>query len=150
MTLSSHSNPGVTADPYNLRRFLDAQRGVYEQAERELHAGRKQSHWMWFIFPQIKGLGHSAMTQRYAISCVAEAKAYLDHPLLGPRLRAITQLVIDINGLSIEEIFDYPDYHKFQSSMTLFVNASDDNQVFEDALQKYFGAQYDCQTIKRL
>jgi uncharacterized protein (DUF1810 family) len=90
------------------------------------------------------------MAQRYAISCVAGAKAYLDHPLLGSRLRAITQLVININGLSIEEIFDYPDYHKFQSSMTLFANASDDNQVFEDALQKYFGAQYDCQTIKRL
>ena len=149
--MSSHSNPGgITADPYNLRRFLDAQRGVYEQAERELRDGRKQSHWMWFIFPQIKGLGHSAMAQRYAISCVAEAKAYLDHPLLGSRLRTFTQLVININGLSIEEIFDYPDYLKFQSSMTLFANAADDNQVFEDALQKYFDAEYDSQTITRL
>ena len=140
----------VTADTYNLQRFLDAQRSVYEQAERELRAGRKQSHWMWFIFPQIKGLGHSAMTQRYAISSLAEAKAYLDHPVLGPRLRACTQLVTNINGLSIEEIFGYPDYRKFQSSMTLFANATDDNQVFEDALQKYFRAEHDLQTIESL
>jgi uncharacterized protein (DUF1810 family) len=140
----------VTADTYNLQRFLDAQRSVYEQAERELRAGRKQSHWIWFIFPQIKGLGHSAMTQRYAISSLAEAKAYLDHPVLGPRLRACTQLVTNINGLSIEEIFGYPDYRKFQSSMTLFANATDDNQVFEDALQKYFRAEHDLQTIESL
>jgi uncharacterized protein (DUF1810 family) len=140
----------VTADTYNLQRFLDAQRSVYEQAERELRAGRKQSHWIWFIFPQIKGLGHSAMTQRYAISSLAEANAYLDHPVLGPRLRACTQLVTNINGLSIEEIFGYPDYRKFQSSMTLFANATDDNQVFEDALQKYFRAEHDRQTIESL
>ena len=137
-------------DRYNLGRFLDAQRGVHEQAERELRAGRKQSHWMWFIFPQIQGLGHSAMAQRYAISCAAEAEAYLDHPLLGARLRSITRTVININGRSIEEIFGYPDYRKFQSSMTLFAIVGEDNQVFEDALQKYFGAQHDGQTIKRL
>jgi uncharacterized protein (DUF1810 family) len=137
-------------DPYNLRRFLDAQRDVYEQAERELRVGRKESHWMWFIFPQIKGLGRSAMAQKYAISSVAEAKAYLDHPLLGPRLRACTQLVKNVNGLSIEEIFGYPDYRKFQSSMTLFANVTDDNQVFEDALRKHFRAEHDCQTIERL
>lgn len=140
----------VSADTYNLQRFLDAQRSVYEQAERELRAGRKQSHWIWFIFPQIKGLGHSAMAQRYAISSLAEAKAYLDHPVLGPRLRACAQLVTNINGLSIEEIFGYPDYRKFQSSMTLFANATDDNQVFEDALQKYFRAEHDRQTIESL
>jgi uncharacterized protein (DUF1810 family) len=137
-------------DPYNVRRFLDAQLGIYEQAERELRAGRKQSHWMWFIFPQIKGLGQSAMAQKYAISSVEEAKAYLDHPLLGPRLRTCTQLVTNLNGLSIEEIFGYPDYVKFQSSMTLFANATGDNQVFKDALQKYFRAEQDPQTIKRL
>jgi len=150
-TLSSDSiSGGVTADPYNLRRFLDAQRGVYEQAERELRAGRKQSHWMWFIFPQIKGLGHSAMAQKYAISSIAEAKAYIDHPLLGPRLRECTQLVININGPSIEEIFGYPDFRKFQSSMTLFAKATDDNQVFKNALQKYYGAEYDPRTAELL
>ncbi len=141
---------GVAADPYNLQRFLDAQRRVYEQAEHELRAGRKQSHWMWFIFPQIKGLGHSAMAQKYAISSVAEAKAYLDHPLLGPRLRTCTQLVTNISGPSIEDIFGYPDYRKFQSSMSLFASVTDENQVFEDALQKYFRAEYDRQTIERL
>lgn len=140
----------VSADTHNLQRFLDAQRSVYEQAERELRAGRKQSHWIWFIFPQIKGLGHSAMARRYAISSLAEAKAYLDHPVLGPRLRACAQLVTNINGLSIEEIFGYPDYRKFQSSMTLFANATDDNQVFEAALQKYFRAEHDRQTTESL
>jgi uncharacterized protein (DUF1810 family) len=145
--LTFHS---ATDDPYNLRRFLDAQRDVYEQAERELRVGRKESHWMWFIFPQIKGLGRSAMAQKYAISSVAEAKAYLDHPLLGPRLRACTQLVTNVTGLSIEEIFGYPDFRKFQSSMTLFEQATDDNQVFKDALQKYYRAEHDRQTIVRL
>ena len=137
-------------DPYDLRRFCDAQRGVYEQVQRELLAGCKQSHWMWFIFPQIKGLGHSAMAQKYAISSVAEAKAYVDHPLLGSRLRACTQLVTNLNGLSIEEIFGYPDCRKFQSSMTLFANVADDNQVFMEALQKYFRAEHDGKTIERL
>lgn len=141
---------GDTADPYNLARFLDAQRDVYDRAERELRAGRKESHWMWFIFPQIKGLGHSAMAQRYALSSLAEAEAYLDHPLLGPRLRAITQIVTNVKGPSIEEIFGYPDCRKFQSSMTLFANATDDNQVFKDALQKYFRAEHDRQTIERM
>lgn len=140
----------ATDDPYNLKRFLDAQRGVYEQVERELRAGRKASHWMWFVFPQIKGLGHSAMAQKFAISSVTEAKAYLDHPLLGPRLRACTQLVTNVTGLSIEEIFGYPDFRKFQSSMTLFEQATDDNQVFKDALQKYYRAEHDRQTIVRL
>jgi uncharacterized protein (DUF1810 family) len=135
--LTFHS---ATDDPYNLKRFLDAQRGVYEQVERELRAGRKASHWMWFVFPQIKGLGHSAMAQKFAISSVTEAKAYLDHPLLGPRLRACTQLVTNVTGLSIEEIFGYPDFRKFQSSMTLFEQATDDNQVFK----------HDRQTIVRL
>jgi uncharacterized protein (DUF1810 family) len=145
--LTFHS---ATDDPYNLKRFLDAQRGVYEQVERELRAGRKASHWMWFVFPQIKGLGHSAMAQKFAISSVTEAKAYLDHPLLGPRLRACTQLVTNVTGLSIEEIFGYPDFRKFQSSMTLFEQATDDNQVFKDALQKYYRAEHDRQTIVRL
>jgi len=139
----------VTGDPYNLRRFLDAQSGVYDQAERELLAGRKESHWMWFIFPQIEGLGHSATAQRYAIASLAEAKAYLDHPVLGRRLRGCTQLVTSLNDRTIEEVFGYPDYLKFHSSMTLFAHAGADDQIYMQALRKYFRAEFDCKTIAR-
>src|SRR5277367_5089602 len=113
-------------DPYNLRRFLDAQHGMFEQACSELREGRKQSHWMWFIFPQLKGLGGSAMATRYAISSLREADGYLRHPILGPRLRQCTQLVLAVTGDSIEEIFDFPDDLKFRSSMTLFANTPDE------------------------
>jgi uncharacterized protein (DUF1810 family) len=141
---------GTARDPYILQRFLDAQRGVYAQAEAELRAGRKESHWMWYIFPQIKGLGQSAMAQKYAISSVAEATEYLNHPELGNRLRDCTQLVTAIDGRSIQEIFGYPDYLKFQSSMTLFAHAAHDNEVFMDALKKYYRSGFDRQTIERL
>ncbi|MGC1388470.1 MAG: DUF1810 domain-containing protein [Steroidobacteraceae bacterium] len=148
--MNADAESGHTADPYHLQRFLDAQCGVYDRVERELRSGRKESHWMWFIFPQIKGLGHSAMAQKYALSSLAESKAYLDHPVLGQRLRECTQLVTNLNGPSIEGIFGYPDYLKFQSSMTLFAHATADNKIFEDALQKYFRTHYDRQTIERL
>jgi uncharacterized protein (DUF1810 family) len=137
-------------DPYGLQRFVDAQRAVYAQVETELRAGRKESHWMWYIFPQIEGLGHSAMAQKYAISSVAEATAYLNHPELGKRLRECTRLVTAINGRSIQDIFGYPDDLKFQSSMTLFAHATGDNQVFLDALKKYFRSEFDRRTIERL
>jgi uncharacterized protein (DUF1810 family) len=137
-------------DPYALQRFVDAQRGVYAQAEQELRDGRKESHWMWYIFPQIKGLGQSAMAQKYAISSVAEATEYLNHPELGKRLRKCTELVTAINGRSIEDIFGYPDHLKFHSSMTLFAHATNDNQVFMDALGKYYRSEFDQQTIERL
>jgi uncharacterized protein (DUF1810 family) len=137
-------------DPDTLQRFVDAQRGVYAQAEAELRAGRKESHWMWYIFPQIKGLGQSAMAQKYAISSMAEATEYLNHPELGKRLRECTQLVTAINGRSIEDIFGYPDHLKFHSSMTLFAHAANDNQVFMDALKKYYRSELDRQTIERL
>jgi uncharacterized protein (DUF1810 family) len=137
-------------DPYDLQRFVDAQRGVYAQAEAELRAGRKQSHWMWYIFPQIKGLGQSAMAQTYAISSGAEATEYLNHPELGNRLRECTQLVTAIDGRSIQDIFGYPDHLKFHSSMTLFARATNDNQVFMDALKKYYRSEFDHQTIERL
>jgi uncharacterized protein (DUF1810 family) len=140
----------TTADPYGLQRFLDAQRGIHEQAERELRAGRKESHWMWFIFPQIKGLGQSAMAQKYAIPTLDEAKAYLDHPVLGHRLLDCTQLVTVLNGATVEDIFGYPDYRKFHSSMTLFAHAAEDNRIFTDALRKYFHSEFDPQTIARL
>jgi uncharacterized protein (DUF1810 family) len=136
--------------PYGLQRFVDAQRAVYAQVETELRAGRKESHWMWYVFPQIEGLGHSAMAQKYAISSVAEATEYLNHPELGKRLRECTRLVTAINGRSIEDVFGYPDHLKFHSSMTLFAHATDDNQVFLDALKKHFRSEFDRPTLERL
>ena len=120
------------------------------QVLAELRAGRKASHWMWFVFPQIQGLGHSATAQYFAIASRSEAEAYLQHPVLGPRLRECTRLVNETAGRSIEEIFGYPDYLKFCSSMTLFAHATADNQVFVDALGKYFGGEYDPLTLDRL
>jgi uncharacterized protein (DUF1810 family) len=135
---------------HSLQRFIEAQRGAYAQAETELRAGRKESHWMWYIFPQIEGLGQSAMAQKYAISSAAEAAQYLNHPELGKRLRECTGLVTAINGRSIEDIFGYPDYLKFQSSMTLFAHATKDNQVFMEALRKYYRSEFDQRTVERL
>jgi len=127
------------SDPYDLRRFVDAQDPVLEQVRTELQAGRKQSHWMWFVFPQLKGLGQSAMSNRYGISSLAEAEAYLLHPILGTRLRECTRLVNLVEGHSIEQIFGSPDDLKFRSCMTLFAQASPDNEIFRNALKKYFG-----------
>jgi uncharacterized protein (DUF1810 family) len=114
-------------DDHKLHRFLDAQERVYDTVLDELRAGRKSGHWIWFIFPQITGLGHSEMAQKYAITSLDEAKAYLQHPVLGPRLRACTQLVLNVNGRSAEEIFGYPDNLKFRSCMTLFMAVATDN-----------------------
>jgi uncharacterized protein (DUF1810 family) len=135
------------SDIYNLHRFLDAQVGVYDTVLNELRAGRKFSHWIWFIFPQIAGLGRSGMAQQFAIGSLDEAKAYLQHPVLGPRLRACTQLVLDVNGRSAEEIFGYPDYLKFRSCMTLFLTTATDNTLFNDALLKYFDGKPDTLTL---
>jgi uncharacterized protein (DUF1810 family) len=137
-------------DPYNLRRFLDAQDPVYAQVCSELRAGRKRSHWMWFIFPQIQGLGYSPLAKKFAISSVDEAKAYLDHPILGARLKELCRLVNRVEGRSIEEIFGYPDDLKFRSSMTLFAHAASDDQIFRDALEKYFNGEDDPATVERL
>jgi uncharacterized protein (DUF1810 family) len=137
-------------DPYNLQRFIDAQHGVYAQVQAELAAGRKASHWMWFIFPQIAGLGHSSTAQKYAISSLEEAKAYLDHPVLGSRLRDCTKLVTAVNGGSSEDIFGYPDHLKFHSSMTLFAQAAGEDQIFTKAMDKYWQGRPDNQTIERL
>ena len=128
-------------DPYDLQRFVAAQQPVYQQVCKELSGGRKHSHWMWFIFPQISGLGHSATAQKFAISSVAEARAYLDHPLLGARLRECGALVAALDGRSIDEIFGYPDDLKFHSSMTLFARAAPEDQVFDQCLRKYFGGE---------
>ncbi len=135
---------------YHLQRFVDAQASTYEQARSELAAGQKRSHWMWFIFPQIRGLGSSSMAQRFAISGAAEASAYLAHPVLGARLRACTDLVNAVEGRSIEQIFGYPDDLKFHSSMTLFAQVSEDHAVFTTALGRYFSGKVDRSTLERL
>jgi uncharacterized protein (DUF1810 family) len=137
-------------DPYDLQRFIDAQHGLYARVQKELASGRKTTHWMWFIFPQFKWLGHSATAQKYAISSLSEAKAYLEHPVLGARLRDCTQLVTSLNGLSVEDIFGYPDHLKFHSSMTLFAHAARDNQIFMKALSKYWHTEFDNQTLEQL
>ncbi len=131
-------------DPYDLGRYLRAQEPVFAQVCAELAAGRKESHWMWFIFPQLKGLGSSPMAQRYGIGSLEEARAYLAHPLLGERLRSCTQLVNRLEGRSAQAIFGYPDYLKFRSSMTLFARAAAGlTEPFSEALAKYFAAEED-------
>ncbi len=135
------------ANEYNLHRFLDAQERVYDAVLSELRAGRKSSHWIWFIFPQIAGLGHSVMAQKFAITSLKEAKAYLQHPVLGARLTECTQLVLDVNERSAEEIFCYPDNLKFRSCLTLFMTAATDNKIFKDALLKYFHGKPDPLTL---
>jgi uncharacterized protein (DUF1810 family) len=137
-------------DPFNLQRFVEAQNPCFELVRSELREGKKRGHWIWFIFPQIKGLGHSPMAQQFAISSQDEAEAYLAHPILGPRLRECAELVNSIEGRSLGEIFGYPDDLKFRSCMTLFVHATTDNQVFIDALQKYCGGNFDPLTLARL
>jgi len=140
----------MTADHYNLHRFVDAQNPVYERVCAELRQGRKESHWMWFIFPQIAGLGSSPMAVKFAISARAEAEAYLEHPVLGPRLRECTQLVTNVPGRSIEEILGYPDDLKFHSSMTLFANVAAKPEAFTHALAKFYGGEFDAATLERL
>lgn len=138
----------IVGDPFHLQRFIDAQEPVFERVRAELSNGRKVSHWMWFVFPQLCGLGSSAMAEAFGISSREEAEAYLNHPLLGPRLRECTRLVNLIEGRSIQQIFGYPDDLKFRSSVTLFGNATPDNQVFKDALQKYFAGEPDPRTLE--
>lgn len=137
-------------DPHNLQRFIEAQAPIYEQVLAELRAGRKRSHWIWFIFPQIAGLGHSPTAQHYAIRSLDEARAYIEDPVLGPRLRECTGIVNQIEGRTIYEILGPPDDLKFRSSMTLFSKATNDNQVFAAALTKYFDGKPDAQTLQRL
>jgi uncharacterized protein (DUF1810 family) len=137
-------------DPYDLQRFVAAQEPVYAAVCAELRSGHKRSHWMWFIFPQIKGLGSSAWANKFAISSRAEAEAYLQHSILGPRLRECTRLVNFVEGRSIDDIFGDTDSMKLRSSMTLFAHATSDNEIFKETLQKYFGGEYDRLTLERL
>ena len=140
----------TTNGTYDLQRFVHAQEHVYPRVLSELRAGRKSSHWMWFIFPQIAGLGASAMSQRYAIGSRLEAEAYLDHPVLGPRLRECTQLVMAVDGRTITGILGSPDDMKFKSSMTLFAKVASDNADFVAALKKYHDGEFDGATMARL
>jgi uncharacterized protein (DUF1810 family) len=139
-------------DPYRLERFVQAQDsgGTYQEAVAELRAGRKVSHWMWFIFPQVAGLGFSAMSQRYAISGLAEAQAYLDHPVLGPRLSECARIVAATSDSTADDIFGPVDAMKLRSSMTLFAAAAQQEPVFGEVLTKYFGGVPDEATLARL
>lgn len=137
-------------DPYRLQRFIDAQQPVYERVCRELRTCEKTSHWMWFIFPQIAGLGHSDMARRYAITSLEEAQAYLAHAVLGARLRECSRLVAEVRRRTIGEIFGYPDDLKFHSSMTLFAQAAPEEPVFAECLRKYFEGKPDNATLQRL
>jgi uncharacterized protein (DUF1810 family) len=138
------------SDPYDLARFVSAQEGIYEQALAELRRGSKTGHWMWFVFPQIAGLGFSAISQRYAIASLDEARAYLAHPVLGPRLRECAQAVADTSGKTAEQILGPIDAIKLRSSMTLFHRADPGEPVFAAILQHYFDGVPDDATERRL
>ncbi len=137
-------------DPFRLQRFVDAQALVYDTVRTELEAGCKRSHWMWFVFPQVQGLGSSATSRRFAIASLDEARAYRAHPVLGPRLTECTRLVNAIEGKSASQIFGTPDDFKFRSSMTLFAQASAHPEVFDAALRKYYGGEPDERTLELL
>jgi uncharacterized protein (DUF1810 family) len=142
------------ADPFNLERFVSAQAAVYPRVVEELQAGEKRSHWMWFIFPQMKGLGHSSQSEYYGIGSLQEAAAYLRHPVLGERLRQCARLVTLVEGRGLSRILGYPDDLKFRSSMTLFAHAAEeaglDRADFDDALKKYFNGEGDALTAAML
>lgn len=136
--------------PFNLQRFVDAQRGVYSQALAEITAGRKRSHWMWFIFPQIAGLGPSVMSVRYAINSRDEARAYLDHDVLGPRLIECAKAALALESTSATDVFGYPDDLKLKSSATLFAAVSPPGSVFHRVLEKWFAGELDLKTLAAL
>jgi uncharacterized protein (DUF1810 family) len=138
------------SDPFDLKRFVDAQAPVYRGVVDELRGGRKRSHWMWFVFPQLRGLGGSPTAVHYGISSLEEARAYLRHELLGPRLHECTRLVNQVQGRSVAQIFGSPDDLKLCSSMTLFARATDDNEDFLALLDRYYDGQQDRLTLARL
>lgn len=145
-----HDNRSQAPDPYGLERFVAAQEAAYTQAVAELRQGQKQSHWMWYIFPQMRGLGRSPLAQKYGIASAAEACAYLAHPVLGPRLVECTQLVLDADKASASDVFRFPDDLKFRSCMTLFAQAAAEPSVFSAALRKYYGGEHDPETLRLL
>jgi uncharacterized protein (DUF1810 family) len=147
----AHVDESVSAgDPHSLNRFVQAQEDDYEQALSEIRSGRKRSHWIWYIFPQFDGLGFSSTSKRYAIKTVEEAKAYLGHPILGPRLIECTLAVLQVEGRSAFEIFGSPDDMKLRSCATLFACMSPDGSVFDRLLGKYYEGERDKKTVHLL
>ena len=140
----------VPPDPYDLQRFVDAQHGTYAQALAELRAGRKHFHWIWYVFPQIAGLGFSAMSVRYAIASLAEARAYLAHDVLGPRLRECVSVLNALPTRDAVDVLGHIDAVKLRSCLTLFMAAAPEEAVFRDALDKFFGGDADAATLARL
>ena len=140
----------MTGDPYNLARFVQAQERDYERALSEIRAGRKRSHWMWYIFPQFEGLGHSPTSTHYAIKSTEEAAAYLAHPVLGPRLLECAEAALQIKGRTALEIFGSPDDMKLRSCVTLFAHVSPDGSVFQRVMDEYFRGEHDERTIDLL
>jgi uncharacterized protein (DUF1810 family) len=136
------------SDPYDLHRFISAQEGVFDRALAELRDGLKRSHWMWYIFPQIEGLGHSPTTRHYSIKSLEEARQYLAHPVLGVRLKECAEIVLALQGRSASEIFGHPDDWKLQSSMTLFEVVSRPQSVFSRVLDKYYQGKRDSRTLQ--
>jgi uncharacterized protein (DUF1810 family) len=141
---------GDAGDPHDLNRFVQAQEHDYERALSEVKSGRKRSHWMWYIFPQFDGLGFSPTSRRYSIKSIAEAKAYLCHPVLGPRLTACAEAALSVEGRSAHEIFGSPDDMKLRSCATLFANVSPAGSVFDRLLEKYFQGERDRETLRLL
>lgn len=137
-------------DPYNFGRFLQAQEDDFEQAFSEIKRGKKRTHWMWYIFPQFDGLGFSSTAKHYSVKSIEEARAYLEHPVLGPRLMECAEAVISVEGRSASEIFGYPDDLKLKSCATLFACVSPPGSVFERLLEKYYGSQRDQKTLRLL
>ncbi len=138
------------SDPFNLARFVVAQEGMFEAALAELRRARKRSHWMWFIFPQVGGLGSSATSREYAIRSLEEVRAYLRHPVLGPRLLDCCRAILSVQGKSASEIMGYPDDLKLRSSMTLFVLADDSHQEFRQVIDRHFQGHPDERTLELL
>jgi uncharacterized protein (DUF1810 family) len=138
------------ADPFDLRRFVDAQESVYDTVLAELRAGAKRSHWMWFVFPQLRELGRSSTAVHYGIGSRDEAVAYLDHDTLGPRLRECARLVAAVDGRSIERVMGHVDALKLRSSMTLFANVTDDDRDFLEVLERHYGGEPDPLTVELL
>jgi uncharacterized protein (DUF1810 family) len=148
--MADASNPTGADDQHNLNRFVQAQQGVYEHALAEIRNGRKRSHWMWFIFPQFEGLGFSSTSRLYAIKSVAEAQAYLDHAVLGPRLIECAEAVLSVQGKSASEIFGSPDDVKLRSCATLFAHLAPATPVFDRLIDVYFQSQRDDKTLQLL
>jgi uncharacterized protein (DUF1810 family) len=148
--MADANEPGAAGDRHDLKRFVQAQDDDYDQALAEIRGGRKRSHWMWYIFPQFDGLGFSSTSRRYAIKSIAEAEAYLSHPVLGPRLRDCAEAVLRVDGRSALEIFGSPDDMKLKSCATLFARVSPAGSVFDRLLDKYFQGERDDKTLRLL